>query len=69
MDLYELFEQIKKRPRMFFGHVPIKSFYIFSQGYYCAKANFKIPTTEQDLEFSGFQDWIEEKYKTTICHS
>ncbi len=69
MDLYELFEQIKKRPGMFFGHVSIKNFYIFLQGYSCAKTNFKISTTEQELEFSGFQDWIQEKYNTTTCHS
>ena len=69
MDLYDLLKEIKKRPGMFLGHVSIKNFYMFLQGYYFARRDLQIPNTKQELEFNGFQDWIQEKYDTTTCHS
>ena len=69
MDLYKLFEQIKKRPGMFLGHVSIRNFNMFIGGYSCARMSLKLAPTEQELEFAGFQDWIQEKYNVTACHS
>ena len=69
MDLYELFKLIKKRPGMFLGHISIKNLYIFLQGYYFARRDLKVVATEQDTEFNGFQDWIQEKYDVKTCHS
>jgi len=31
--------------------------------------DLQIFDTEQELEFRGFQDWIQERYDTTTCHS
>lgn len=69
MDLYELFELIKKRPGLYIGHVSIKNFYAFLGGYFFARMDLDIPHTEQALEFYGFQDWIQEKYNITGCYS
>jgi len=62
MDLYETFEQIKKRPGMFLGHVSIKNFFMFYHGYSFARRDLKITATEQESEFYGFQEWIQKKH-------
>lgn len=69
MDLYELFKQVKKRPKMFLGHISIKDLYMFLQDYYFARMEFKLPHTEQETEFCRFQNWIREKYDVETCHS
>ena len=69
MDLYDLFKEVRKRPGMFLGHVSIKNLYMFLQGYFFARRDLQISDTKQEIEFYGFQEWIQEKYDTTKCHS
>ena len=69
MDIYETFELVKKRPGLYIDYASIENLYAFLCGYYFARMDLKIPHTEQDTEFSGFQDWIEEKYDVKTCHS
>ena len=69
MDLYELFELIKKRPGMYINRISVENLYVFLGGYFFARMDLKIPYTQQAIEFSGFQEWIQEKYNTKTRNS
>ncbi len=69
MDLYDLFQAIKERPGAFLGTPSISNLHVFLQGYYFARTEFNKPQTAQELEFAGFQDWVQHKYKIKSCHS
>jgi hypothetical protein len=68
-DLCELLHQIKKRPGMFLDSPSIKSLQMLMMGYNIARRDQNIPLTKQELEFQGFQQWIQDKYNVLSSKS
>lgn len=66
--LYELLQRIKQRPGMYLARPSITRLRMFLMGYSIARAELGLPTTEQEKEFGGFQDWIQERYNITSSH-
>ena len=66
--LYGLLERIKERPGMYMGKPSITRLSILLTGYGMARSELGLPVTEQEKEFGGFQDWIQERYKITSTH-
>ena len=61
-NIYDLLENIRKRPHAYLFKHSIIHLRTFLAGYGTAKLEQNIPLTEQDLEFDNFQQWIQEKY-------
>ncbi|MCC5646878.1 hypothetical protein LC607_28975 [Nostoc sp. CHAB 5824] len=62
-DIYnEILTNIKKRPGMFLGANSITRLDMLLRGYSLARREVRVPQTEPEREFEGFQSWIEEKY-------
>lgn len=68
-DLCELLHQIKKRPGMFLDSPSIKSLQMLMMGYNIARRDQNIPLTKQEIEFQGFQQWIQDKYNVLSSKS
>lgn len=68
-NIYDLFENIKKRPGAFLFERSITDLRTLMTGYYLAKMELNITPTEQDLEFDRFQQWIQNKYNVTASKS
>lgn len=68
--LVELIKKINKKPGMYIGSPSISKLFMFLQGYRYACYEQGVTFLEQeDVLFSGFQKWIEEKYKIESSHS
>ncbi|MCL1471088.1 hypothetical protein [Argonema antarcticum] len=66
--LYEMLQEIKKRPGMFLGRCSITRLRSFLDGYMGAREDLGLPPTDQEREFNGFQDWIQKRYNITSSH-
>lgn len=66
--LYDMLQNIKQRPGMYLGKCSITRLNMLLAGYAMARAELGLPVTEQEKEFGGFQDWIQERYKMTSSH-
>ncbi len=62
LDLYDLIENIEKRPAMYLGQADLTHLGAFLAGYFFARRQFGIPETQQEQEFSEFQAWVERKF-------
>ncbi len=67
--LYQLLERIKKRPGMYLGKKSITHLRILLIGYDLARSDLGLPKTEQEQEFNGFQDWIQQKFNDESTQS
>ncbi|HLP90025.1 MAG TPA: hypothetical protein VK184_15720 [Nostocaceae cyanobacterium] len=61
-NLYNLLQNIKKRPAMYLGRNSIFSLQSFLDGYYFARREIGIPLTEKESEFQTFLQWIRERF-------
>lgn len=61
-NIYDIFENVKKRPGAFLFERSIIHLNTLISGYYLAKMELNITPTEQDMEFDKFQQWIQDKY-------
>ena len=66
--LYDLLQRIKERPGMYLGKRSIIRLSMLLTGYGMARAELGLPVTEQEKEFDGFQDWIQERFKIRSSH-
>ncbi|HEY9848000.1 MAG TPA: hypothetical protein V6D28_00970 [Leptolyngbyaceae cyanobacterium] len=66
--LYEMLQEIKKRPGIFLGRSSITRLRSFLDGYMGAREDLGLPQTSQEREFNGFQDWIQERFNITSSH-
>ncbi|MFB2880402.1 hypothetical protein [Floridanema aerugineum] len=66
--LYEMLQEIKKRPGMYLGKRSISRLRSFLDGYMGAREDLGLPQTEQEKEFNGFQEWIQERFNITSSH-
>jgi hypothetical protein len=66
--LYEMLQEIKKRPGMYLGKRSISRLRSFLDGYMGAREDLGLPRTEQEREFNGFQEWIQERFSITSSH-
>lgn len=62
MDLYDLIENIRKRPSLYLGKPSLEHLQVFLDGYSFARRQLKIPPSQQEREFEEFQTWTEEKF-------
>lgn len=62
-SLYDLLQNIKKRPAIYIGKNSIFNLQAFLDGYYFARREVGIPLTEQEREFQTFLQWIRERFK------
>jgi len=65
LDLYDLIENIQKRPAMYLGQADLTHLGAFLAGYFFARRQIGIPETQQEQEFAAFQAWIEQKFKVS----
>ncbi len=61
-ELYEFLGSIKKRPGMYLGTPSITRLDMLLRGYILARREAGLDPTEEEIEFEGFQKWIQEKY-------
>ncbi|MGA9382477.1 MAG: hypothetical protein WBV73_27265 [Phormidium sp.] len=66
--LYHLLERIKQRPGMYLGKCSITRLRMLLDGYGMARMELGLPRTEQEREFNGFQEWIQERFSITSSH-
>lgn len=66
--LYDLLERIKQRPGMYLGKCSITRLRMLLDGYGMARMELGLPKTEQEQEFNGFQEWIQERFNITSSH-
>jgi len=70
MELFELLEQIRKRPGMYLSsNHSIGRLQSFLDGYYFCKASLGIPDTKQDEQWSLFKKWLYQKYSIKTSQS
>jgi len=62
VNLYDLIQNIHKRPAMYSGRPSIANLRTFLAGYCFARRELGIPQTPQEQAFSKFQPWIEQKF-------
>ncbi|WP_017303312.1 hypothetical protein [Spirulina subsalsa] len=60
--LYDLLERIKKRPGMYLGRVSLIRLKMLLLGYSMSREELGLELTQQEKQFSQFQNWIQEKY-------
>lgn len=69
-ELYDILEQIKKRPPAYLQQPSIFYLEAFLSGYFYARIALNLPPTIQEEEFTEFTIWIrEEKYKIKSTQS
>ncbi len=61
-NFYQLLDKIKTRPALYLGKRSIFSLQAFLDGYTFACRQLAIPITEQEQEFTEFQNWIEKQF-------
>ncbi|MBE9226237.1 hypothetical protein IQ264_12460 [Phormidium sp. LEGE 05292] len=66
--LYELLERIKQRPGMYLGKCSITRLRMLLDGYGMARMELGLPRTNQEQEFNGFQEWVQERFNITSSH-
>ncbi|MBW4572390.1 MAG: hypothetical protein KME31_31710 [Tolypothrix carrinoi HA7290-LM1] len=62
-DLYELLGRMKKRPGMYLGDNSITRLDMYLRGYTQARTEVGLDPTDEEIEFEGFQKWVQEKYE------
>ncbi len=65
LDLYDLIQNIEKRPAMYLGQADLTHLGAFLAGYFFARRQSGIPETLQEQQFSEFQAWIEQKFNVS----
>ena len=68
-NFYQLLDKIKTRPALYLGKRSIFSLQGFLDGYTFAYRQLTIPVTEQEQEFTEFQDWIEKQFNQQSTRS
>jgi hypothetical protein len=68
-SIYELLNNIKKRPRMFLAKKSILHLRSFLIGYNLARLNMGLAKTPQEQEFNDFSDWIQVKFNDDSTRS
>lgn len=68
-DLYDLLDKIKKRPPAYFGKRSIFHLQAFLDGYNYSRRELKLPITQQEQEFAGFQEWLQKRFKIQSTQS
>ena len=63
MELYELIRKIQKRPALYLGQKSLSHLQVFLDGYTFARRQSGIPLSDQEKEFEGFQEWMEQRFK------
>ncbi len=69
IDLYNLIQNIQKRPAMYLGQPSITHFQSFLAGYFFARHQLGQLDPEEEKHFANFETWIQEKFKITSSQS
>jgi hypothetical protein len=69
MELYDLIRNIEKRPAMYLGQPSVTHLAVFLSGYSFARRQLNIAQSEQEKQFSEFQDWIQQKFNVNASQS
>ncbi|MCV3212370.1 hypothetical protein OGM63_02295 [Plectonema radiosum NIES-515] len=62
-NFYKLLKDIKKRPAMYLGTTSITRLDMALRGYKVARTEVGLAATEEEIQFEGFQKWVQEKYE------
>ncbi len=68
-NLYQILQNIEKRPLMYLGKAAISNLRSYLSGYLIAKRELGIYPTEQKEEFNQFTDWIGQKFNINSAQS
>jgi hypothetical protein len=66
--LYKMLQSIKHRPGMYLGKCSISRLRSFLDGYMLARQECGLPTTQEEMQFDKFQEWIKERFKIESSH-
>jgi hypothetical protein len=69
VEIFELLNNIKKRPSLYLGGNSINHLKAFLDGYYFCKHSFELSNSLQDQLWFTFQQWIEKKYSIKTSQS
>ena len=69
VEIFELLENIKKRPSLYLNGESINQLKAFLDGYYFCKHSFERSNSPQDQMWFRFQQWIEKKYSIKTSQS
>jgi len=61
-DLYDFFEEVKKRPPMYLCRVSIFDLHSCYTGYHIARRLLKLPISKQEKDFEEFTPWLQKKF-------
>ncbi|BDA68919.1 hypothetical protein RIVM261_016740 [Rivularia sp. IAM M-261] len=64
----EMIQRIKQRPGMFLGQSSITRLRSFLDGYTASRQDLGLSVTEEEIKFSQFQSWVQERFKITSSH-
>lgn len=68
-SFYALLNKIHQRPGMYLGSPSLTKLHLFLHGYWYAREEQGIPPSQEEKEFNGFQDWIQQRFKVTATAS
>ena len=61
-NLYDLLEKIKQKPGIYIGSPNINNLLMFLCGHQYACEAMELPESEQEMEFTQFQPWLQAKF-------
>ncbi len=62
-DVFELLDQIQKKPGLYLGYPTVTGLYMFLNGYSYARQDQGLPLTQQEKSFEQFQGWIQQRFQ------
>ncbi len=68
-DLYNLFQKIKQRPSLYLVKRSIFQFLSFYDGYIYARQEMGLEPTPEEIDFTGFHDWLQERLQARTTMS
>jgi recombinational DNA repair protein (RecF pathway) len=67
--IYDLLENIKKRPKMYIGSLSITKLHMLLMGYSIGKMEENLNKIGEESKLQEFQQWIQDKYNVLASKS
>ena len=67
VSFYELLDEIRRRPTLYFGRKSLRDFYAFLNGYHCGRSFAGATPSVEEEEFGQFDLFVQRKYRWYDC--